>query len=291
MRTSGIRIWLAALGTLVLSGCQSVFFTALKAPNAGQAHGQERLQFSERPRLALDAYRPADTTGPIPTVVFLYGGSWQNGKRGWYEFVGKALAARGIAVAIPDYRKSPQVGFPVFVEDAALALAWVHDHIDQFGGDRNQLYLVGHSAGAHIAGLIATDARFLKAHGRKPSDLRGVALLSGPLDFLPMTSPAIIRVFNGHATDPLSQPVNFVSGDEPPTLLLHGGDDGLVYPRNSESLHARLKAVGVPSSLKIYPDVGHMGVVLAISRGLRGIAPVLEDLVDWINHTPAPSSG
>lgn len=284
------QTWLAALGSLLLAGCQSAFFTALKAPNAGQDVERERIEFSAAPKLALDVYRPPGLRGTAPTVLFLYGGSWQNGKRGWYQFVGKALAARGLVVAIPDYRKSPQVSFPTFVEDAATALAFVHTHLQRFGGDPARLYLVGHSAGAHIAGLLATDARYLAAHGLSPRQLRGVALLSGPLDFLPMTSPAIIRVFNGDARNARSQPINFVDGDEPPTLLLHGGDDGLVYTHNSENLHRALGQHGVPSTLKIYPEVGHMGVVLAFSKGLRGIAPVLEDVLAWINHTPAPSS-
>lgn len=290
MATKRWRTWLAALGTVLLAGCQSAFFTALKAPNAGQPVERERIEYSAEPKLALDVYRPEGFSGTAPTVFFLYGGSWQNGKRGWYQFVGKALAARGMVVAIPDYRKSPQVSFPTFVEDAALAMAFVHAHIDRFGGDADRLYLAGHSAGAHIAGLLATDARYLAAQGMQPRQLRGVALLSAPLDFLPMTAPDIIRVFNGDANNAASQPINFVDGDEPPTLLLHGGDDNLVWPRNSEHLHAKLQAAGVPSTLKIYPGVGHMGVVLSISRGLRGIAPVLDDLAAWIDHTPAPSS-
>jgi acetyl esterase/lipase len=217
-------------------------------------------------------------------VVFLYGGSWRNGERGWYRFAGATLAEAGLTVIIPDYRKAPEVLFPAFVEDAAAAFAYAHRHIDRFGGDRQQLFLMGHSAGAHIAALLCTDRRYLAAQGLKLSDVRGMVGLAGPYDFLPMTGRKVIEVFNGDPQNPDSQPVNFVDGDEPPMLLLHGLDDRLVWPRNSESLDRRMQAAGRSSQLKLYADLGHVGILLSLGRSFQHWSPALSDTLVWIRE-------
>lgn len=280
---------LAALAVLS-SGCQSVLFNALKVPALSQDYTLETITLQQSPLLQADVYRPLDATGPHPTVVFFYGGSWRNGERNWYRFAGASLAEAGYTVIIPDYRKAPEVVFPAFVEDAAVAVAQVRAHIDHYGGDPRQLFLMGHSAGAHIAGLLVTDARYLAAHQMRPRDLAGFIGVAGPYDFLPMTSRRIIEVYGGNAEHPESQPVTFVNGDEPPALLLHGAQDRLVWARNSESLHRRLLDAGVPSTLHIYPDTGHIGILLAMGRGLRGRAPTLKDAVQFIRDPAAFST-
>ncbi len=87
------------------------------------------------------------------------------GSKDKYIFVGEALASKGFIVVIPNYRLYPQVKFPEFVEDGALALKWVHKNIHQFGGDSNDLYVMGHSAGAHIAALLTLDEHYLESVG------------------------------------------------------------------------------------------------------------------------------
>lgn len=283
MRTL-VRTLLTTLTAALLGGCQSLMFQALKVPTLGQAFTHERVSYDAAHGLHADVYRPSPAVASSPTVVFLYGGSWRNGKRDWYRFAGASLAEAGLTVIIPDYRKVPEVHFPEFVEDAARAFAHVHNHIERYGGDRRRLFLLGHSAGAHIAALLCTDRRYLQATGLTPADVSGMIGLAGPYDFLPLTSSKVIEVFNGDPLNPQSQPVNFVDGDEPPMLLLHGRDDRLVWASNSQSLHGRMQAAGRDSQLRLYPDVGHVGIVLSLGRTLRHWSPALADTLHWIHQ-------
>lgn len=282
-----LRLLAGACLCWLLAGCQQTYFRVL---NSGGADLEAQVViFDESHGLALDIYRPASTGTPAPVVVFFYGGSWQHGRREYYRFVGRALAAQGFLVLIPDYRKAPDEVFPAFIEDAAKATAWAHRHAVDFGGDPSRLFLMGHSAGAHIAALLGTDPRYLGREGLRPLDLGGVVGLAGPYDFLPITNKRLQRVFADRSDWPASQPVNFVDGDEPPFLLLHGESDGKVGKLNSERLAARLQAQHEPVRLRILPGVGHLGLVngFASSR----FSPVLSETVDWMRAMPATRSG
>jgi acetyl esterase/lipase len=272
---------LLMLPLALLAGCQRLLFATLNL--RGEA-GMEQASYGPDPRQALDVYRPAGSE-PAPIVVFFYGGRWQEGRRADYAFVGQALAARGIVAVVPDYRHYPQVRFPGFIEDAAQAVAWTRTHALQIGGDPRRIYLAGHSAGAHLAALLGTDARYLRAVGLQPRDLRGVVGIAGPYDFLPLTDPRLQRIFAPRENWPASQPVNFVDGDEPPFLLLHGAEDRVVWPRNSARLAARLQAAGVAVEQRVYPDLGHARILLAIR--FPRLAPTLDDLVDFVRSDRA----
>jgi acetyl esterase/lipase len=161
---------------------------------------------------------------------------------------------------------------------------WVRDHATEIGSDPERVFLVGHSAGAHIAALLATDRRYLDSVGIAPRTLAGVVGISGPYDFLPITDPDLIDVFGPETAWPASQPVNFVDGDEPPFLLLHGSDDRIVWLRNSTSLNRRLKESGVASRLITYPSVGHFHIAAAFR--FERLAPTLRDTADFILAAP-----
>jgi len=273
---SSARVLLAALLALALSACQSAYFGAL---NIGVDHGESVL-FDASHALSLDVYRPVGGARNAPVVVFFYGGSWQSGERNYYRFVGEALSRRGVLVLIPDYRKAPKDVFPAFMEDGATAVAWARAHAADYGGDPRRVFLMGHSAGAHIAALLATDGQFLAAQGLHPRDLAGVIGLSGPYDFLPLTDPKVMQALGPSAGWPSTQPVNFVDGDEPPFLLLHGDADTTCWPSNSQHLAARLRAHNEPAELVIVPGVGHIGML----NGFRAarFSPALERSVRWI---------
>lgn len=281
----------AALAVLLLAGCQSAFYAGINllADDAGISE-QRGIVFDPVHDLALDIYRPRDLDASAPLVVFVYGGSWRSGERGWNAFVGRALARRGAVVVIPDYRKAPAVAFPAFVEDVAWAVAWSHRQAAALGADPDRIHLMGHSAGAHIAALLATDRRYLAAHGLEPGRLAGMIGLAGPYDFLPLGSRDLREVFDPPERHADSQPVNFVDGDEPPFLLLNGREDRVVIPRNSQRLAALLRAKDVPVTVTLYDDLGHPGILLALSRTGRGRAPVLADITRWLQLPPAPSS-
>ncbi|KJV30727.1 alpha/beta hydrolase [Luteibacter yeojuensis] len=275
------RLLLTSLIALLLTGCQAALFTVVNArqPSAGVVAHRD-IPFDNG--LSLDVYSPPDATH-APVVVFFYGGSWKSGKRQWYRWVGEALAARGMVVVVPDYRTWPKAKLDGFMDDAAHAVAWSRGHAAAYGGDASHLFVMGHSAGAHIAALLATDKHWLEAVGMRPRDLSGFIGLAGPYDFLPLTDDSFIDMFGKTpAEQARSQPVNFVDGDEPPALLLQGDADTTVKPSNATSLADRYRARGEAVALKMYPGVKHIGILLALGPS-KGKAPVLEDVVTFIN--------
>ncbi len=231
------------------------------------------------PRQSLDLYRPTQARAgapqsELPVIVFIHGGSWQSGEKDGYSFVGRALASRGFLVAIPNYRLVPQVRYPTFLQDNATAVRWVIANAAKYGGNPSQIVLVGHSAGAYNAAMLALDPRWL---GSERRNVKGFVGLAGPYDFLPLDGPVTQAAF-GHEQEPATtQPIAFATADDPPVLLLHGAKDTTVYPRNSETLHARLAQTDSDARLKVYPGLGHIEILTALSRPFRGKAPVLDD--------------
>lgn len=268
----------------LLVGCQATFFATL---NRGGDAPSTTLRYGDDARQVLDVYRPRDAISSAPVVVFFYGGRWQEGDRADYGFVGRALAARGVLAYVADYRHFPQVRFPEFVADAAHAVRAARDAASADGGDPRRLFVVGHSAGAHLAAMLATDARHLAAVGMRPRDLRGAIGIAGPYDFLPSDDVDLQQIFGPPSRYADSQPINFVDGDEPPFLLLHGADDKLVWTRNSERLAAQLRAAGVAVEHRVYPDLGHVRILGALRY--PSLAPTLDDVVAFLNAEPAAS--
>lgn len=146
-------------------------------------------------------------------VVFFYGGGWREGEKADYEFVASTLTKSGFTVVIPDYRLYPDVTFPAFVEDGAKAVAWVNQNL--LAGSDRPLVIMGHSAGAHIAALLALDAEYLQAKDMDVRRIAGWAGLSGPYDFLPINSGYLLDVFP-EFTRAESQPIRYASENAPP---------------------------------------------------------------------------
>jgi acetyl esterase/lipase len=262
--------WLAAtFGPLALVN--------LFVPKHGY-HERVGLNYGPEERQKLDVYVPKGVVRDGPVVVFFYGGSWQGGRRQDYLFVAEALAAWGCVAVIPDYRVYPEVTFPRFIEDGALAVAWVRDHIGKFGGDRHRLFLMGHSAGAYIAAMLALNPRYLKGVGLSPQDLQGFVGLAGPYDFLPLKSPRLIKIFGGADGIPETQPVTFATAGAPPALLLHGGSDKLVGAHNTKRLARRLREVGGRVEAKIYPGMKHIRLLITLASPFQNGEPVLADI-------------
>ena len=199
---------------------------------------------------------------PAPVVVFIHGGGWYKGSKDQYHFVADALVRRGYVVVIPDYIKYPEGRFPTFVQDVALATAWVKQHIVEHGGNPAQLMLVGHSAGAHTGALLATDASYLAQVGMQPQDLLGFIGLAGPYNFTP-TYPQFVDTF-GRENFEVMLANNHVNGDEPPTLILHGMADKKVSQFNYDTFKNMLIRHRIPLQSALLPDVGHAEMVLKI---------------------------
>jgi acetyl esterase/lipase len=253
-------------------------------------NGARDVAYGPYPRQRMDIYVPTGRgSAPKSVVFFIYGGSWANGAKETYSFVGDALSARGFVTVIADYRLVPAVRFPVFIEDGALALRFVRDNIARFGGTPGAIHLMGHSAGAYNAMMLTLDKRYLAAVGMPAGDVRSTVGLSGPYDFLPFDIDVTKEAF-GNARDPAqTQPINFAGRDAPPVFLATGSEDTTVLPRNSERLALALREAGARSvSLKTYQGLGHAGTATALSRILQWQAPVLDDVVTFLKASVHP---
>lgn len=286
--TARRRSLLMAVG-LALTGCSPLkTFDALVPKDGGAIRVASAIPYGTGPRRMLDVYAPRKNGTDRPVVLFFYGGSWNSGTRTGYAFVGRALAARGFVVVIPDYRLVPEVRYPGFVEDGAAAVRWTEGHVRDFGGDPGRIVLMGHSAGAYIAAMLAVDRRW---SGGDRRGVRGFVGLAGPYDFAPFDVDVARAAFGAWPRAGETQPVTWAGAGDPPSLLLVGADDRTVLPRNSEALAAKLRAGGVPVTLRAYPKLGHVGLLLAIARPFRGRAPVLDDVARFVMQVTEPSPG
>lgn len=244
------------------------------------------LEYAPDHGLALDVYAPLDRSS-APVVVFFHGGRWSSGDRAGYRFLGQALAARGLVVVIPDYRQYPAIRFPAFVDDGAQAVSWTFARIGEFGGDPERVFVMGHSAGAHIAAMLALDGSFLRRVGADRDQLRGMIGLAGPYDFLPSTDADLQDIFGPPANYPRALPVNFADGNNPPLLLLHGENDTRVKIRNTRHLEAAVMKAGGPVTTVIYPRMGHLRLVASVSSALGWTADVREHIDHFIASSGA----
>jgi acetyl esterase/lipase len=270
-----------AILTATLAACSGASSFAANAPTYfGSYRRVTDLPYGHDPRQRLDVYSPKDS-GRHPIVIFFYGGSWTSGEKSNYRFVGAALAARGFVAVLPDYRLYPAVTFPGFVDDSANAVAYVQAHANEFGGDPDRLVLMGHSAGAHMAAMLALDNRYLTKAGVRPGSVVGLVGLSGPYALDPDTDT--LRATFPQPTTPADwQPVQFVSDHSPPTLLLHGLTDKVVYVSHTEKLRDAMLAHKVRVETHLYPDRGHADTIASFCLVGRSRTPALQETIAFL---------
>ena len=253
------------------------------------------LPYGDQPRQKLDLYLPnqpqadnALAAGGAPMVVFFYGGSWSSGDRADYRFVGEALASQGIITLVADYRLSPEVRYPVFLQDSALAMRWAFDNAPTYGADPARIFVMGHSAGAYNAAMLALDKRLLGAVGLSPARLAGWIGLAGPYDFLPIGDRKTQVAFEWPNTPPDSQALFHASSASPPALLLAPEKDSLVNTqRSTVGMAQRLKSSGVRVESELYDTVSHVTIVATMASVLRSRAPVLERVTAFVQANQA----
>jgi acetyl esterase/lipase len=281
---SRYRVCLSILGVLILpwmSGCRNSEFFAANAPIAfSHINRQVDLAYGADRRQKLDVYAPRMAMNRT-VVIFWYGGSWQEGSKSDYRFVGTALAKLGFVAVLPDYRLYPQVTFPLFDEDGARAIAWVEKHVQEFGGDPQRIVLMGHSAGGHTAAFLALNHAFLQQFGASSLNIVGLIGLSGPYVLVP-DSEALRAAFASPFTEKDWQPIRFVDAHAPPTLLLHGLSDKEVLPQETIELHDALARKNVRVEMHLFPNRGHADTVAPFALLLRWRAPVVDEVAAFI---------
>lgn len=266
----------------LLNACSAVDVLNAITPSGSHELAGD-IAYGGDPRQRLDVYRPSAGGDARPLVVFFYGGSWNRGDRRDYRFLGQALAARGMVVVVPDYRVYPQIVYPEFLHDSAAAVAWAVREGAAYGADPKRLYVMGHSAGAYNAAMLALDPRWLERHDLSPQALAGWIGLAGPYDFLPIINPEVRPVFNHPDYPSGTQPIEHASSAAPRTFLAAAASDDLVNPkRNTAQLARLLDEAGVEVECELYSRVNHVTLASAFAWPLRWLAPVLDDVTDFV---------
>ena len=241
------------------------------------AYGPDKLN-------RLSIYKPDDLSEKKSSVIiFFYGGCWGGCKtfaKEDYLFIAQALTSYGYIVVLADYRLYPEVKFPQIMDDTGRTVEWVKKNIERHNGDPKAIFLMGHSAGAHLAAMLTLNEKYLKPETYE--SIKGFIGLAGPYDFLPLTKPYQKAVFGPEEKYPESQPINFVDGAEPPLLLLYGKQDKTVKPHNIKNLAGKVRQLGGSVETRVYDDLDHTGILEALTVPLQNHEPVLSDIVEFI---------
>ena len=275
----------AALTALALVGCTpaGLLNSISRISGDGARLAVDGAAYGPNARHRLDVWVPKGRSSqPLPVVIFFYGGGWAMGERGDYGFAGRAFAAQGFVAIVADYRLVPEVRFPGFIQDGALAVKWARDNAARFGGDPGRITLSGHSAGSYIAAMLTLDRHYLRDAGVDPKVIRAAALMSGPYDFYPFTEGRGRDALGNWPRPAETQPISFARADAPPMMLIHGTADTVVRPYNSQRLAAKLRRFGAPVELRLYPGKGHIDTIKSLSPTFRGSTPALADSVAFL---------
>lgn len=277
----------ALLGLFVLftvTACGGLSFAVANAPAFfGEFDRRADVAYLPGPRRTLDVYTPRNVVR-APIIVFWYGGSWQSGSKNLYRFVGAELAKEGYVAVLPDYRVYPEVRFPAFIDDAAAAVAWVRAHAEEIGGDPQRIFLAGHSAGAHIAAMLAYDDARLAQAGVPAGTVRGFIGLSGPYALDP-DDDTLRTIFGAPYVHADWQPVRFVKPGAPPALLVHGEADTVVLPEHTRKMAQALEAAGVPVTLRLFPERKHRDPVAAFAKLAPNKLPMAAEFRAFVDAT------
>jgi acetyl esterase/lipase len=281
-----LKFWLPILTVLLcLTACTPAgLFMVNQLAKFDTYSSFENIAYGPDPLNRLSVYVPENPvkTTPLVTVIFFYGGCWGGCEvydKDKYLFVAQALTAQGHIVVLCDYRHFPQVRFPQIIEDASKTVEWVVKNISNYGGDSERIFLMGHSAGAHLGAMLTLNEDYL--HPQSYSRIKGFIGLAGPYDFLPFTKPYQKAVFAPPSAYPQSQPINFVDGTEPPLLLLHGKCDDIVKIKNSKNLANKILLSGGQVETHFYA-LDHSEILAALTIPLQSSKPVLSDISEFI---------
>jgi acetyl esterase/lipase len=326
---------LTALALLALPACRQKELRLWDAGISPPAHRYEVVRVEDVPyykgddadpvRHRLDLFVPKGLSS-CPVVVLVHGGVWMVGNNrcsGLYTSVGEYLASQGVAAALPNYRLSPDIQHPEHVKDIARAFAWVHSHIGEFGGSAEKIFLAGHSAGGHLAALLATDEHYLNEVGRTTTDIKGVITFSGvceiPQESLEVTLggdgpkafrlnellpfrglwpdlsaylpgiPLHVDVFgSAFGDDPKvradASPSKHIRPGLPPFLLLCAEKDLPALTGLAKAFHEALRAQGCDSRLVTVPGCNHNSIVF---RAIEPGDPAAKEMLEFIREKTA----
>lgn len=264
---------LKVIPLILLGGC-----SALQVVNSVSkiytAEVKQDIEFGTHPKLKYDLYLPDDANDEFsntPVVVFFYGGSWNRGDKSEYEFVGRRLASMGYITAVPNYRLYPEVQYPDFLNDGAQSIAHLKKELQkpeyQNLKPAQQYVLMGHSAGAYNAAMLALDPKWLNAAGvEHQKSVQGLIGLAGAYNIYPIKDTDVQPVFYHPNYPSQSQPIDYAATPNVPSLLLAPQSDTLVsIERNTIALHKALTSAGNQSKVETVEGTDHVTLIGTLS--------------------------
>lgn len=275
-----------ALGVAtVLTACAPVNFLNTITPSS-TFKLEKNISYGETDRHKLDIYTAKAPKDNAPVMVFIHGGSWEDGSKDIYKFLGEGYAREGYDVVIPNYRLYPDVKFPAFVNDVASAVAFAAQRYP----DRS-LAIMGHSAGGHIVTLLGTDGDYLKTAGVDMcSRVSSFVGLSSPTGAYPLKEEPYITIFPERFAGK-DAPLNNVNSPSPAMFLMNGGNDTTVGPKNSEQLAAAITARGGQAEFKLYPPLNHTDPVKVMSKYFDDDSTLKADVMAFIDAQAVKQGG
>lgn len=281
---------------LVVSMGQGAWaFSGLNAVNrislSGGVGVQTNIKYGDEPLQDLDLYFPKPlaqsfeqktaVTAQYPLVVFVHGGSWKNGSKEDYAFVGRSLAKAGYITAVINYRKAPDHVYPDFVNDTARAIAWSYHNAPSFFATTDKLAVMGHSAGAFNMMAAVSNADFLAPFGMRPSDIKVVIGIAGPYSY-------DFRRYGGSEAFPVDADPNvmmpnyLVKGVQPKYLLLTAEKDRLVHDSDTVIMAQALKAHGAAVTTGEIKGASHATSIGAMATPLQWLNDVRAQVLDYL---------
>ena len=242
------------------------------------------VAYGENPAQRLDIYGAGGAGKPV--MIYVHGGGWQVGDKSRVHSKADFFTGEGYLFVSVNYRLSPEVMHPGHAADVAAAVAWVMDHAEEHGGDAGRVYLMGHSAGAHLAALTAAAPDYLGAQGYGPGDLSGVILLDGAGYDIPMLRELNPRQFERtyapvFGEDPAvleeASPASHVAAGMAPHLVLHV--DRRMGRAQSQTYTEQLQGAGVDAAVHEVPGKDHRGI--NVDLGVPG-EPMNDLVLDFL---------
>jgi acetyl esterase/lipase len=267
-----------------LTGCSPLAYINLQV--SPKMEVASNLPYGTEDRQVLDVYTRQDVPSK-GVVVFVHGGYWDTGSKNDYPFLADSLTEQGFTTVVVNYRLVPTVTFPSYVEDVALAVKWTTENITEYGGNAENIFLMGHSAGAHITALVAFDERYLQNVGLSNKELSGFIGFAGPYDFLPVAPDDVrsIAALGAIETYADTQPINFVDSTDPPAFLAVSPSDTTVNPKNTLRFAEKIREVGGSVEEHSYDGVDHVTILGALGRASRFFnRAILEDLLEFLQR-------
>lgn len=286
---------LQVLSFICLGGCSSLQLVN-SVSKFYDVDVKKDLSYGDNHRQRYDLYLPEEgkkNFSSTPVIIFFYGGSWNRGEKSEYEFVGRRLASMGYITAIPNYRLYPEVKYPEFLEDGAQSIVQIQKELSkaEYASYKpaSRCILMGHSAGGYNAAMLAFDSRWLTKAGASYGNLiQGFIGVAGAYNIYPISNPEVQPVFNHPDYPEKSQPIEYSTYKQVPSLILTPAEDSLVnIEQNSKALHDALISAGNNSSFQTVEGTDHITLIGTLSPLLffKGSSvKAIEDFIEALNE-------